>query len=814
MSGRLPESLARIFLTAFCVLTWAYSLLCFWAPTSGFMAGFYPLWADLFVERHVLWAWAALALCGWALWSRRDRWPGRPGAVFLASHSLAATVLLFLPGIASLGNGPGALAVGILALEPLLAWEAALAWSERGRPLVWDAPDPDAETRSLLAALTAAGLTFAAFTSAFAVRFGAAGARPAVLFAALGWSLVLHMTLFLGPHCWASVVRSAARWTEKAARTETVLIFASAYLLLFLVVRNLVLRPFSFSGGPLYLCSAAAAAALTAALWGECRSALRHAGGAVPGGLDALASPLAVPAMRNVRPAGRAFVLSAAAGVIAAVSAYLASAPDWNHLLQTLWVIGAWAVLFLSCMAAVPPVPALRRPARTAAACAGLALCAAGLLRLGGPAIEGASFLGRFEAREASARAARAVFTRRNGDSEFYAFLSRHTYGAGKGPSAREIRLVDKLSPPSPRKPDIFLIVVDSLRRDYVGAYNPSARFTPEIDAFAKDAAVFPKAFASFSGTALSEPSIWTGALLPQRKLPLPFAPLNSLERLLEHEGYRRFVTFDVILQNLLTPSPALAPLDPTAMGRHTVCGSLGDLSRKLRGVDPEEPVFAYVQPHDLHIGLIAREPFRAPPGRVYRGFYPEVASRLEAADACFGEFIRQLKRSGRYDGSVIVLTSDHGDSLGEEDRWGHAYTIFPEVLRIPLIVRLPKSLRALRHSPDSPAFLTDITPTLYALLGHGPAKRHPLFGEPLFRKTPEERGARDRLVGSSYGPVYGLVKDNGRFLYIADGIDRTAHYFDLEGGTGDLADAGIIRENNRLLREALEELDRFYGLD
>ena len=56
---------------------------------------------------------------------------------------------------------------------------------------------------------------------------------------------------------------------------------------------------------------------------------------------------------------------------------------------------------------------------------------------------------------------------------------------------------------------------------------------------------------------------------------------------------------------------------------------------------------------------------------------------------------IDDLKARQLYDDSVIVLTSDHGDSLGEEGRWGHAYTLFPEVLQVPLIVHLPPRLRA-----------------------------------------------------------------------------------------------------------------------
>ena len=51
----------------------------------------------------------------------------------------------------------------------------------------------------------------------------------------------------------------------------------------------------------------------------------------------------------------------------------------------------------------------------------------------------------------------------------------------------------------------------------------------------------------------------------------------------------------------------------------------------------------------------------------------------MRRLDGCFGAFVDDLKASGLYDDSLIVLTSDHGDSLGEQGRMGHAYTVFPK---------------------------------------------------------------------------------------------------------------------------------------
>ncbi len=133
------------------------------------------------------------------------------------------------------------------------------------------------------------------------------------------------------------------------------------------------------------------------------------------------------------------------------------------------------------------------------------------------------------------------------------------------------------------------------------------------------------------------------------------------------------------------------------------------------------------------------------------------------------------------------MLTSDHGDSLGEEARWGHSFTVFPEVLRIPLIIRLPPALRdGVETDLSRVSLATDITPTLYALLGEEPERLGTQFGAPLFVMPGTDTSWRKResyLVASSYGPTYGLIRDNGRSLPIADATYGREYAFDLRQG-------------------------------
>jgi arylsulfatase A-like enzyme len=185
--------------------------------------------------------------------------------------------------------------------------------------------------------------------------------------------------------------------------------------------------------------------------------------------------------------------------------------------------------------------------------------------------------------------------------------------------------------------------------------------------------------------------------------------------------------------------------------------------------------------------------------------------------DAAFGGFLDFLKRRGLYEKSIVILTSDHGDSLGEEGRWGHAYTLYPEVVRIPLVVHLPPDLRAtVKCDPDVVALTTDITPSLYYLLGHRPLRRHPLFGMPLFTVTPQER-ARDPhaayLLASSYGAVYGILDNNGRRLDVADGVNYRSYEFELGalGAVSRSVGESFRRSQDESIRSAILAINLFY---
>jgi arylsulfatase A-like enzyme len=111
------------------------------------------------------------------------------------------------------------------------------------------------------------------------------------------------------------------------------------------------------------------------------------------------------------------------------------------------------------------------------------------------------------------------------------------------------------------------------------------------------------------------------------------------------------------------------------------------------------------------------------------RALSPEAAARrtadslalydaeIAANDASFGMLLDELTRRALLDRSAVLFTSDHGEEFHEHGGWRHAETLYEEVLRIPLVLRLPGAAAAGTVLPG-PADQIDVAPTLLDLAG------------------------------------------------------------------------------------------------
>ena len=99
-------------------------------------------------------------------------------------------------------------------------------------------------------------------------------------------------------------------------------------------------------------------------------------------------------------------------------------------------------------------------------------------------------------------------------------------------------------------------------------------------------------------------------------------------------------------------------------------------------------------------------------------------ALQMEVVDRALVKLIDALKVRGLYDESIVVFTSDHGEMNGRQAMIDKGVYLYPDVLRVPLAVKMPKSTGARHHSVEAPVCHLDIAPTLLAVAGVEPMER------------------------------------------------------------------------------------------
>ena len=384
-----------------------------------------------------------------------------------------------------------------------------------------------------------------------------------------------------------------------------------------------------------------------------------------------------------------------------------------------------------------------------------------------------------------------------------------------------QVKLADPLLPTTGPRPNIFIIVIDSMRPDYLGAYNPKVDFTPNIDGFARDSIVFRSAYSQYAGTTLSEPAIWSGALLLHAHYLQPFSNVNSLEKLATVDRYQMYVTYDTVLRQLLSPSANLVKLDANTFWDHyDFCQTSQEFFQAYDSrAANSAPIFFYTQPMNVHQFANNNHPTAQKLGWFRKGFNARISLTVHQVDECMGSFLANLKKRGLYDNSVIILTSDHGDATGELGRSAHAEIVYPEVMHVPLVVHLPKNLESsLHYNLTGLTALTDIAPSLYYLLGHTPVRSNPLFGKPFIARSAAELEAsshHELFLASDTRAAYGILDHDGRYFYATYDRPVLSYLYDLSDdplGTHDVLTAQAKRHYDERILDYLTLIARFYG--
>lgn len=306
---------------------------------------------------------------------------------------------------------------------------------------------------------------------------------------------------------------------------------------------------------------------------------------------------------------------------------------------------------------------------------------------------------------------------------------------------------------PAPRPP-VVVISIDTLRSDRLPAYGYDGVETPAVDRLAADGVVFEHAYAHAPTTLPSHASILTG-LLPGEHGARDnggFTVDESVPTLagtLAGIGYRTggFVSafpiraatgiargFDVYDDDFAA--------DPGAGLGEIQRPGAATLARALDWLDEpsEAPPFLFFHLFEPH------RPYEPPPPFAAR--FEPYDGEIAESDRVVGELLDELRERGLYAPALVVLLSDHGESLGEHGEAGHGIFVYRPVIQVPMIVKLPDGARA-GDRFSTAVQLVDVVPTVLDLLGLEPPA--PLPGRSLVAQLDDPQPRP--IYAESYAP-------------------------------------------------------------
>ncbi len=321
------------------------------------------------------------------------------------------------------------------------------------------------------------------------------------------------------------------------------------------------------------------------------------------------------------------------------------------------------------------------------------------------------------------------------------------------------------------KQPNLLLITIDTLRRDALGIYSPDVWWTPTMDSIAGSGTVWDEARAPFTLTQPSHATMMTGLYPAEHGVCSNRSCLqdafSSLAEELSIEGYQcgAFINTWVLdrgagfgqgfsLFTRAEKESLLAPVRIREKGDRLVWWRINPKAGRSVDMalgwlsDAHEPFFLWLHLMDPHLDY-------APPDSALQILgAPDIPSELGSreyirdredsnqplteleisqvrllyagevayVDMALRDLFHGIRRSNKSSRTVIVLVSDHGESIFDDGRYvGHAYSLDESVVRIPLVLtgyHIPRETRI-----QAPVGLVQLKPTLLDLLGVAPAK-------------------------------------------------------------------------------------------
>jgi arylsulfatase A-like enzyme len=280
-------------------------------------------------------------------------------------------------------------------------------------------------------------------------------------------------------------------------------------------------------------------------------------------------------------------------------------------------------------------------------------------------------------------------------------------------------------------KPHLLLVTVDTLRADFLGCYGYRGENTPNIDRIAAEGVVFEDTLTVIGKTGPAFASLFTSLYPPthgaRRNGVRMRADVPVLAEALREAGYATgaFISNWTLKQHLAGTHRGFDHYDEQFDLKRNSFGAVErgaeDVTRAalswLERQSGNGPLFVWVHYSEPHSPYDLK-PQHAPAAGVEEGPRSrryKYASEVGYVDAWIGRFLDGAERRLPARSTLLVFSSDHGESLGEHDYWGHGKNTHWPNLRIPLLMRGP-GLPAGRRVAAG-ASIVDVLPTVVELL-------------------------------------------------------------------------------------------------
>ncbi len=381
------------------------------------------------------------------------------------------------------------------------------------------------------------------------------------------------------------------------------------------------------------------------------------------------------------------------------------------------------------------------------------------------------------------------------------------------------------------KRPNIIMVLLDTLRADHLGCYGYRRGISPNIDAFAKDGVQYWNTMAQSNWTLPSISSLFTSLFPHQHSAGLPIkneimrTPLNekftTLAEVLSDNGYHTmavtggaYVSFNAGMNKGFKEFYEINAKHDYKKG---VFGN--DLPLQLNKATElildryrSDRFFLFLHSYECHNPLIPPknivdylDPNYEGPritGNIFRDMAavgkknpdPKGLERIRTfydaeiffSDRLMGLFFKMLKKIGIYDDTLIIFVSDHGVEYYEHKGWRHGLlNLYEELVRVPVIIKHPKGAKK-GINYDRLARLIDIMPTiLIDYLGFGDGDIE-MEGIPLSRPLSDPRSISEAMM-SDTGMRLFAMRDGDR-KFIIDNKRDNAELFNLTDDPAELS--------------------------